>query len=222
MEAESKEKKDRIRSNVLRDAEQATIAFLCRHMPQWVTPNKLTAVGFVGSLLVFTGLWFGRENRWYLLMSIAGLAINWFGDSLDGRLAYYRKTPRKWFGFSLDVNVDWTATCLIALGFYFYLPDFKFIALIFVVAYGGSMIISLLRYRVTNAYAIDRFALGPTEMRIILSVFLLVEVFQAGVLLIFAFAGSVLLIIINAVESRTLLREADLRDVAEKKAKLAE
>jgi phosphatidylserine synthase len=40
-------------------------------------------------------------------MGYFGFAINWFGDSLDGRIAYYRNTPRKWYGFALDCIMDW-------------------------------------------------------------------------------------------------------------------
>ena len=213
----TQKKQDRVRTNLLRKWEQQAIQYFCPRIPSWVTPNVLTAIGFSGSLIVGLGFWLGIEQRAFLLLAVAGLAVNWFGDSLDGRLAYYRKTPRKWFGFSLDVNVDWTAACVTALGFYFYLPEYKFVALIFVVAYGGSMIISLLRYRETNDYSIECFTCGPKDMRIILSIFLLVEIFQPGVLLVFAFAGSLLLIVFNAFESRTLLREADLRDLAERK-----
>ena len=207
---------DRKRSNILKTAEYKAIQYLCERMPNWVTPNILTMIGFLGSVIIWLGLWLGIEQRAFLLLSIFGLAVHWFGDSLDGRLAYYRNTPRKWFGFSLDINVDWTSVCLIALGFYFYLPVYKFVALIFVVAYGGSMIIALLRYRITNHYTIDSFNFGPTEMRIVLALVMLIEIFRPGTLLAFGVLGSVLLIVINMLESHKLLKQADQKDVAEK------
>ena len=73
---------------------------------------------FVGSLITCGSFvaahYFGIS---YLLFSLLGLFINWFGDSLDGRLAYYRNKPRKWFGFTLDLIVDWLGTILMGLGF---------------------------------------------------------------------------------------------------------
>ncbi|MFQ5627968.1 MAG: CDP-alcohol phosphatidyltransferase [bacterium] len=212
----TKMNRERKRTNILKSAEYKAIQYFCERMPNWVTPNILTAIGFLGSLIILLGLWLGKEQRVFLLVSIFGLAVHWFGDSLDGRLAYYRNTPRKWFGFSLDINVDWTSVCIIALGFYFYFPAYKFVALIFVVAYGGSMIIALLRYRITNQYTIDSFYFGPTEMRILLAIVLFLEVFRLGTLLEFGVAGSALLIVFNLLESHKLLKQADQKDVAEK------
>ena len=62
-------------------------------------------------------------DRLYLLLR-ARLIINWFGDSLDGRLAYYRNKPRKWYGFSLDITVDWFTTLLIGAGYAIYTSGF--------------------------------------------------------------------------------------------------
>lgn len=209
-------KQDRIRTNLLKNAEHRLIQYLCERMPAWVTPNLLTAFGFLGSLVILLGLWLGIENRALLVLSIFGLAVHWFGDSLDGRLAYFRNTPRKWYGFSLDINADWTAVCIIALGFYLYLPMYKFVALVFVAAYGGSIIIALLRYRVTNHYTIDCVYFGPTELRILLAMMLLVEIFKPGVLLPLGIAGSVLLIAINLLETSKLLKQADRKDIDER------
>lgn len=78
---------DRERSNMLRHAEHRLVQFLCRRLPLWVTSDMLTAFGFFGSLVICCGLWLGESNRVFLLFSILGLVIHWFGDSLDGRLA---------------------------------------------------------------------------------------------------------------------------------------
>jgi phosphatidylglycerophosphate synthase len=91
---------ERHRQNLLMQLEARVITWLCGRMPEWVTPNRLTAFGLAGAGVVFTALLLGSLNRWWLLGGIIGLAIQWFGDSLDGRLAYYRGKPRKWFGFS--------------------------------------------------------------------------------------------------------------------------
>ena len=87
---------DRKRTNFLKEIEQEAILFFCEVMPSWVTPDMLTFVALLGSLTVFMGFWLARTDPNFLLVSIAGFAIQWFGDSLDGRLAYFRKTPRKW------------------------------------------------------------------------------------------------------------------------------
>src|SRR3954470_22587468 len=93
---------DRKRTNLLRGIEQPTLIFLCRILPRWVSPNMLTLIGFLGSVIVLFGFYLARSNVYYLALSIGGLAIQWFGDSLDGRIAYYRNITRKWYGFALD------------------------------------------------------------------------------------------------------------------------
>ena len=81
------------------------------------------------------------------------------------------------------------------------------------------MIISLLRYKITNAYTIDSFYLGPTELRIMVALVLLVEIFRADTLLQFGLAGSLLLIVFNLIESYKVLRLGNQKDREEKSLK---
>lgn len=218
---DSRIRSDRVRTSLLYEFEYRLIEQLYPRIPAWVTPNMLTAFGFLGALIVFFGLWISIYFKGFLLLSIIGLAIHWFGDSLDGRLAYYRNTPRKWYGWALDINTDWTAACIIGLGFHFYLDEFKIVSFVFVVAYGGSIIVSLLRYKINNEYKIDTFFLGPTELRIFLAIVILIEIFRDDTLLVFGFIGSLILIALNLLESYRVLRFADKRDQDEKTAKQA-
>ena len=210
---------DRDRTNLLKNLESRLIEYLCERMPAWVKPDLLTATGLFGSLVVFFGLWSGTFAKVFLLLSIIGLAVQWFGDSLDGRLAYYRNTPRKWYGWALDINADWVSICVIGLGFYIYLPNFKIVSFVFVVAYGGSMIVSLLRYKITDKYTIDTFFWGPTELRILIALVLFVEIFRDDTLLQFGLIGALLLIFFNLLESLKVLRLGHERDKQEKAAK---
>ena len=41
-----------------------------------------------------------------LVVAIAGLALNWFGDSLDGTVARVRRQQRPRYGFYVDHVVD--------------------------------------------------------------------------------------------------------------------
>lgn len=211
---------DRRRKNVLKDAEYGLIEAILPRLPGWVTPDLLTAFGLAGSLVIYAGLWLGREaGRGWLALSIFGLFIHWFGDSLDGRLAYYRKRPRKWYGWALDINVDWLSACIMGLGFFHYLPDLRIVSFVFVVAYGGSMIVALLRYKISDRYEIDTFGLGPTELRILLAGVILVEIWRPDTLLQFGLVGSLLLVFFNAVESWRVLKLGDARDAAERESR---
>lgn len=205
---------DRKRTNILKTYEQQLISFLVKRTPLFITSNTLTFIGFVGSVLVFVGFLLATYlNRNYLLLGVIGFAINWYGDSLDGRIAYYRNIPRKWFGFALDIIMDWIATVFIGLGYIVYAKEeLELVAFLFVVLYGWAMIISQIRYKITDNYTIDAGLLGPTEIRIILSLVLVLEVIFKDSIQFFAIAMCAALFIINCVDTRNLLKLGDERD----------
>lgn len=209
----------RKRTNILKNIEQKTIEALCKIMRSWMTSDMLTAIGFIGSILISVGLYFAKENKIYLIISIIAFAIQWFGDSLDGRLAYWRNTPRKWYGWALDITVDWISIGIIGFGFYYYFESYKFIAFIFIFAYGWSMINALLRYKITNAYAIDTNLMGPTELRIIICIFIVLEYFISNTLIAFGLGGSLILIIFNFSDLMKILQEGNKKDATEKAEK---
>ncbi|RYE11698.1 MAG: CDP-alcohol phosphatidyltransferase family protein [Sphingobacteriaceae bacterium] len=179
---------DRKRTNILKTYEQQLISFLVKKTPLFITSNTLTFIGFLGSLLVFASFLLATYlNRSYLLLGVIGFMINWYGDSLDGRIAYYRNTPRKWFGFALDIIMDWVATVFIGLGYMVYAKnELEIAAFLFVVLYGWAMIISQIRYKITDNYTIDAGLLGPTEIRIVISFILVMEVVSKDSIQFFA------------------------------------
>lgn len=212
---------DRKRTNILNNVEQHTISYLVKRVPSFVSSDMLTFLGTTGSVIVLIGFILASYvSREYLLLGILGLAINWLGDSLDGRVAYYRNTPRKWYGFSLDIVMDWVSTVLIGMGYLVYTSNqYELIAFIFVVLYGWAMIISQLRYKITDIYSIDSGLVGPTEIRVILSLIFIIEVIFGQVFDYFAAAICITLFIINFIDTRKLLKLGDQRDKAERAAR---
>src|SRR5690606_35251414 len=178
---------DRKRTNILSRPEQKLILFLLPKIPSFVSPNILTAIGFFGSVLVLLGFILASYfDIGFLLLGILGLAVNWFGDSLDGRIAFFRNISRKWYGFSLDIVMDWVGTVLIGLGYMVYaVNEYELFAFIFVVLYGWAMIISQLRYKITDQYTIDSGLVGPTEVRVLIAFILISEVVFPGTIQFF-------------------------------------
>jgi hypothetical protein len=209
---------DRQRTNILRKYEQPALAFLVRHVPSWMSSNTLTAIGLMGGVIIVAGFAMAAcFHRNFLLLCILGFIIHWFGDSLDGRLAYFRSKPRKWYGYALDVTVDWLSTILIGYGYIIYVSGkWELIGFCFVVLYGWAMMTTSLRYKITGAYTIDSGLLGPTEVRVIISFFLLLEIFFKGVIIYFGMAACAILLVINLIDFRKLLKIADQRDKDEK------
>lgn len=213
----------RNRTNLLKKQEQNTIAFLVQYIPSWVSSNMLTGVGFLGNVIVFLSFVLGKTvDPRFLLMGVAGFAISWFGDSLDGRIAYYRNKPRKWYGFSLDLVVDWIGIVLVGFGFILYAQGLsKILGYAFIVLYGLEIIIALLRYKISGEYSIDAGKLSPTEARILISLFMVIEVIFQGSIVYLTALADIVLAVSNFLEFKKLARVADRRDEQENKKKVS-
>ena len=212
---------DRERTNILRNGEQKLIAYLVQRVPKWINSDGLTAIGFFGNL--FVGICFvlaAYVNDVFLLVSLLGFLVNWYGDSLDGRLAYYRNTPRKWYGFSLDVTVDWVGLSIIGLGYFIYADlQWKWLGYVFVVLYGWEMITAQLRYNVTGKYSIDSGIFGPTELRVVLMAIISAEYFFNGSIYYSVSLACLILVVTNLTDTVKVLKAADKRDSKEKQEK---
>lgn len=210
---------DRKRTNALSFSEQRLISYLVPRIPNWISSDGLTAIGLFGSFIILGSFLLAEHvARPWLLLGIIGFFVQWFGDSLDGRIAYYRNKSRKWYGFALDIVMDWISTVMIGLGYVFYaIGDFKYAGFVLVALYGWAMIISQLRYRITDKYTIDAGLLGPTEARVIVCLVLLIEVVLVTSINYSVIAICIALFVINCVDTKKLLDLGDRRDKEEKK-----
>lgn len=212
---------DRARTNLLRKQEQMLIIWLVQRMPGWISSDILTAIGLFGNAIVAASFILAKYfSSLYLLFGLLGFAINWFGDSLDGRLAYYRNKPRKNYGFTLDITIDWISIILIGFGYIIYADGAReLLGYGFVVMYGWEMILALIRYRLTGKYSIDSGIMGPTEVRIVISIIMIAEVFLPGSLTYSAGLVVMVLFLVNIIDTIKLLRigeEIDKKELDKK------
>jgi phosphatidylglycerophosphate synthase len=212
---------DRARTNLLKKQEQMAISWLVKRIPPFITSNMLTGIGFFGNVIVASSFILATfSSRLFLLLGLIGFLISWFGDSLDGRLAYFRNIPRKNYGFTLDITIDWISIILIGFGYMFYAEGaWILLGYGFVVLYGWEMIIALIRYKITGKYSIDSGKLGPTEVRIIVGLIMIAEVLLPGSLNYSACFVVVVLFFVNVIDTRHLLRVADEIDKQERQEK---
>ena len=202
---------DRVRSNLLKTPEQRMLAYLVQRVPSWISSDMLTFIGLLGSLTIMLSFILAAYiHKNLLLLGILGFTINWLGDSLDGRLAFYRKKSRKWYGFALDITIDWLSIIFVGWGYIIYTEgEWEVLGYGFVVLYGWSIINTLIKYKIIGEYAIDPGLFGPTEGRILISAILLTEVLVHGSIVYSLALLTVFILIINIFDSRKLLRLAD-------------
>lgn len=158
----------RVNKILLGPLERPALAWLAKKMPDWVTPDNLTALGFFGTILIAVSYVLTRLDPAFLWLASFGFVVNWFGDSLDGTLARHRKIERPRYGFFLDHAIDGLGEVLIMFGIAFSpYVDFR-IAMIALVGYLLMANMVYLTTYVKSEFRISYIGLGPTEVRLIL------------------------------------------------------
>ena len=159
---------DRIQENVLAKAERRLLNWICARLPMWVTPDKLTGLGVLGALVIFFGYALSENSPHTMWFCILGYAMQWFGDSLDGSLARWRKIERPKFGYFIDHSCDGLVILLIlgGMGISYYVS--LGVALF---ALAGYLLLSIHAYlsaRVLGELKLSYLFGGPTELRFVL------------------------------------------------------
>jgi len=147
--------------------ERPALQWLAAHMPGWVTPDMLTWLGILASILIFVSYILTNINPIYLWVASLGFILNWFGDSLDGTLARYRHIERPRYGFLIDHWVDSISTVLIFTGLGLSPYVDLVVGLLGVIAY---LLVSIMVYLITyvsGVFQITNAKIGPTEIRLI-------------------------------------------------------
>src|SRR4051812_48061317 len=92
--------------SVLAAGEKRLLITIANRLPPAVTSDHLTLLAFASMCLAAVGYGLAYDHRGWLWVPVGALALNWFGDSLDGTLARVRRLERPRFGFYVDHVVD--------------------------------------------------------------------------------------------------------------------
>ena len=154
-------------TSVLAESEKRLLIRMAGRLPRWVNSDHLTTVGAVAMAGVGACFWAGGSA---LLLVIPLLALNWFGDSLDGTLARVRNQQRPRYGYYVDHVLDAVGfACLfggLMLGGHMSLAlGFAFLA-----AYYLLVVEISLATHARGTFKLAFFKIGPTELRILLAV----------------------------------------------------
>jgi archaetidylinositol phosphate synthase len=167
MAAENRE--IRIHGSLLAAAEKRLLIWIARRLPRWINSDHLTVLGAVAML--GAGLSYVVAPKWAgaLLVAVLMLAINWFGDSLDGTVARVRHQERPRYGFYVDhvldaIGILFLIAGLVAGGFMSLAPGAAFL-----LAYYLLTIEIALATHTLGTFKISYWKFGPTELRILLA-----------------------------------------------------
>lgn len=155
---------------VLARLERRTLQRLAAALPAWMVPDHLTLIGIFGSTLVGAGYLLSNRNEDWLLLACLGLAINWFGDSLDGTVARVRGTERPRYGFYVDHVVDIVGITMLMGGLAasgFMTPLIAMAVLIGYLLVSGEVFLAT---AVRGVFKMSFAGVGPTELRILLAI----------------------------------------------------
>jgi len=156
-------------TSVLAAAEKRLLIWIAHRLPAWLNSDHLTALGavaMVGTAAAFAAA--AIDVRWLALVPVA-LAVNWFGDSLDGTVARVRCQQRPRYGYYLDHVVDIANTAVLFGGLALSGLCNPWIAVALLVGYLLLAGESFLATHALGVFRISFAGVGPTELRLLLS-----------------------------------------------------
>ena len=214
----------RIQGSLLAGWEKRALVWMALRTPRWLNSDHFSALAVVGMALAGAAYWAAGVRRAWLFAVVAGLALNWLGDSLDGTLARVRDQQRPRYGFYVDHVLDGLSTALLLGGLalsHFMSPV---LALGLLVAYLLLMLESCLATYTVGEFRMAFAGFGPTELRILLAIGTLYlwndrtvgvlggryRLFDVGGAI--AIAGMVAAVLVSAIRNaRELYRQEPLR-----------
>jgi phosphatidylglycerophosphate synthase len=155
--------------SLLAAIEKRTLVWMAERLPGWVTSDQLTALGALA--MIGVGLAFAATPMaaWAPVLVPGLLAVNWFGDSLDGTLARVRQRQRPRYGYYLDHVVDIVNATAMFGGLALSGLMSPWIAASLLVAYLLLCAESFLATHALGVFRISFAGFGPTELRLVLS-----------------------------------------------------
>lgn len=159
----------RIQDSVLTRIERRTLHWLAERMPGAVNSDHLTLLAMLAMMGVGASYWLASHSPVGLVLAIVFLAVNWFGDSLDGTLARVRSHQRPRYGYYVDHVVDVVGTVFLFGGLGLSGLMSPPVAVAVILAY---FLVSLEVYLATHSlgeFRMSFFGVGPTELRILLA-----------------------------------------------------
>jgi phosphatidylglycerophosphate synthase len=156
-------------TSLLTPLETRVLRWLAERMPASVNSDHLTVLALVAMAGAGAAFWLTRVTPVGYVLVVVCLAINWFGDSLDGTLARVRKQERPRYGYYVDHVVDALGIACLAAGFALSGVMTPLIAAGFAAAYFMLASEIYLASHSLGTFRMSFYKMGPTELRIVLA-----------------------------------------------------
>jgi len=158
----------RVSDSFLTNAERRCLRWMAGRIPPRINSDHLTALALVAMLMTGLCYWMARANPWALVAASFWLAVNWFGDSLDGTLARVRGHQRPRYGFYVDHLVDAFGVLLLLGGLALSGYMSPLVAMGLLVTYFLILIEVCLATYCCGSFRLAYWKFGPTELRLVL------------------------------------------------------
>jgi archaetidylinositol phosphate synthase len=159
---------ERVHGSFLAAAEKLALIWMAGRMPAWINSDHLTLLGFVAQIATGVCYALARYDRRMLLAAIVCLALNWFGDSLDGTLARVRQQQRPRYGFYVDHMIDSIGAVAMMGGLALSGYMHPVIAIGLLIAFLLLSVQSYLATYTLGEFHLSMWHFGPTELRVLL------------------------------------------------------
>ena len=171
----------RIQNSILNTLEKRALVYMAGKMPAWVTSDMMTLVGCVGSVMICIGFILTAYSINWLWLSIAGLVVNWFGDSLDGTIARVRNTQRPVYGYYLDHTMDVVNEILMFVGLGLSPLVHLNLALAAFICYLVLTLNVSMNSHLRGEFKLTYAKFGPTEFRLVIIIVCLLFIFVPAI-----------------------------------------
>ena len=159
----------RVHTSLLAAVEKRCLIWMATRLPTAINSDHLTAFGAAAMLGAGLCYWVAPSAPVALWGVVLMLAVNWFGDSLDGTLARVRHHERPRYGFYVDHVLDAVGILFLIAGLM--LGGFMslLVGAAFLVAYYLLTNEIALATHTVGTFRISYWKFGPTELRILLA-----------------------------------------------------
>ncbi len=159
----------RVHGSLLARAEKRALLWMAERMPEWISSDQLTLLGFVAQIATGICYALSARDRRMLVAAVVFLILNWFGDSLDGTLARVRQRQRPRYGFYVDHMIDSVGAVAMMGGLALSGYMHPLIAIGLLIEFLLLSIQSYLATYTLGEFHLSLWRFGPTELRVLLA-----------------------------------------------------